>query len=155
MTTSKIVNNAEQALARLLENAGFGNYEAQQVIPLGMPYATTTPDFFFAQEEGEGVCIYLDGMSERAHGNPSTQEVDRQIRTELENRFYEVISIPVGDLVDSAAIQRHFYRLGKALSDNTAARRMREDTSWFARLLRGATRARGGTRGTSRIGPLG
>jgi hypothetical protein len=71
-STSKAqpVNNAEATLKELLLRAGFPKPIAQHSISLGKPLGTTTPDFFYEDPENDldGICIYLDGLSEPIHG---------------------------------------------------------------------------------------
>jgi hypothetical protein len=125
------VNEAEQTLKALMDQAGFSGYRAQHQIQLGRPWGSTTPDFFFEDpaKRYEGICIYLDGLSEHIHGNPETRQRDRQIREKLRNEFYEVIEIAATDLNDPGAMQRHFYRLGRMLLGKEEAERFREGDS--------------------------
>lgn len=126
-------NAAEEALRALLERAGFHGWEAQRVIELGMPLGRTRPDFFFADPEDrrEGICIYLDGMSRRLHGDPATARRDREIREELRERGYEVIEIQASQLQDKEAMRKHFYRLGRLLLGRQAAEAIRAGDGWF------------------------
>ena len=78
-----------------------------------------------------GVCIYLDGLSAHLHGNPETAERDREIRTWLRNRGYEVIEIAANELDDEEAMVRHFRRLASYLGMRDARSRVRDDRSWF------------------------
>jgi len=116
----------------MLTEAGFSGFRAQHQIQLGRPWGSTTPDFFFEDpaERYEGICVYLDGLSEHIHGNPETRQRDRQIREKLRNDFYEVIEIAATDLTDAAAMQRHFYRLGRLLLGKEEAERFRDDAAW-------------------------
>jgi hypothetical protein len=127
------VNEAEQILKALLDQAGFSGYRSQHQIDLGRPWGSTTPDFYFEDpaERYEGICIYLDGLSEHIHGNPETRQRDRQIREKLRNDFYEVIEIARTDLDDTRAMQRHFYRLGRILLGREEAERLRDEASWM------------------------
>ena len=63
-----------------------------------------------------GVCIYLDGLSADLHGDPRRAEHDREIRTWLRNRGYEVVEIAANELDDEDAMARHFRRLAGYLS---------------------------------------
>jgi hypothetical protein len=128
------VNEAEATLLALLQRAGFPTPAVQRTISLGPPLGSTTPDFFFDDPSGrlDGVCIYLDGMSVHAHGNPATQRRDREIREELRHRGFEVFEIPFGHLTDRDAMARHFYRLGRVMLDRDSADRLRTSTTWFA-----------------------
>ena len=129
------VNDAEETLRLMLERAGFHAFRCQERIDLGRPLGVTLPDFFFDDPNGhvDGVCIYLDGMSNRLHGNEETRRRDRQIREELRARFYEVIEVPFGNLSDREAMRRHFFRLGRILLGREGASRIRDDVSWFER----------------------
>ncbi|MCL4298959.1 MAG: DEAD/DEAH box helicase [Anaerolineae bacterium] len=132
--TGAPVNQPEVNLLAMLLRAGFPEPQAQYSLDLGRPLGTTIPDFFYEdpKEVFEGVCIYLDGMSGRLHGNAATRQRDRQIRDELRNRDYQVIEIPYGDLTDRAAMAAHFYRLGRILIGKTRATEIRDRTEgWF------------------------
>ncbi|MGI6300517.1 MAG: DUF1998 domain-containing protein [Verrucomicrobiota bacterium] len=66
------VNDAEWRLRYLLERAGFGKGSRGEQIDVGRPIGTTTPDVIYrgpSHNKDEGVCIYLDGMSQHIHGN--------------------------------------------------------------------------------------
>jgi len=127
------VNRAEDRLRDLLKRAGFEDFQAQKRIDLGRPLGGTVPDFFFVDPEGrtEGVCIYLDGLSRHVHGNPETQRRDQELREELRNQMYEVISIPASCLDDRDHMQRVFFRLGRLLMGRDRADAIRSDTAWF------------------------
>jgi ATP-dependent helicase YprA (DUF1998 family) len=127
------VNEPESVLRRMLERAGFPQAEPQHPIDLGRPLGTTTPDFFFEDPSGrtEGICIYLDGMSDSLHGDPVTRKRDRAIREELRSLGYEVIEMVYGDLTDREAMRRHLSRLGRVLLGKQRAAALREDDSWF------------------------
>jgi hypothetical protein len=131
--TGQPVNRKESRLRRLLVRAGFPEPEAQRSIPIGPPWGTTTPDFFYADPAGrlDGICIYLDGLSESVHGNPETQERDQQIRTHLRNENYQVFEIACSELDDRERVTALFYRLGRLLLDRTAADRIRIENGWF------------------------
>lgn len=127
------VNDAETMLRDMLLRAGFPTPIAQYPIDLGKPLGVTTPDFFYevSSDLFDGICIYLDGMSQHLHGNPETQQRDREIREELRYHEYEVITIPVGDLRDREAMKRHFFRIGRILVGKEQAKQIREETYWF------------------------
>lgn len=111
------VNLNEETLKALLERAGFSNYVTQKLIDLGRPLGSTIPDFYFEDpsEIKDGICIYLDGMSQTLHGNPDRAVQDRIIREELRSRNYEVIEVCRGQLEDPNAMRRIFTRLGRIL----------------------------------------
>jgi ATP-dependent helicase YprA (DUF1998 family) len=127
------VNEAERTLRDMLDRAGLTGYEAQRSIELGLPLGTTTPDFFFADPEGEepGIAVYLDGMSEHLHGSAETIVRDRQIREQLRSMGFRVLEIPFGHLSDRTAMRGHFYAIGRFLLGREDASRIREDLSWF------------------------
>jgi hypothetical protein len=127
------VNNAEDLLKAMLLRAGFPDPVAQRGIDLGRPYGSTTPDFFFEppNDMSEGICIYLDGMSRQLHGDPDRAERDRQIRTFLENKGYDVLTIPRGHLDDRATMVNHFRWLGRKLLGKQHAENLVQDDSWW------------------------
>jgi len=127
------VNRDETHLRALLLRAGFPEPEAQRRIPIGPPWGATRPDFFYVDpaERLEGICIYLDGLSGRVHGNPETQEQDRQNRAHLENEGYRVFSIACSELSDRERVAALFYPLGRLLLDRPTADRIRSEHGWF------------------------
>ena len=138
------VNDAEIKLRHLLHAAGFAEGARGEQIRLGGTLGTTTPDVVYRAEDhdpDEGVCIYLDGLSAELHGDPQRADQDREIRTWLLNRGYEVIEIAANELDDEAAMARHFRRLAGYLSLPDIRSRMREDRSWFRQV---AAQARSG-----------
>ncbi len=126
---------AEARLRAMLLAAGFPEAQWQQQIALGQPLGSTTPDCFFPSEDPDdpGVCLYLDGLSEHIHGNPTTAARDRAIREELRARYYEVFEIAASELDDRAAMTRHFYKLGQLLLGKDRARGIRQQSEWFER----------------------
>ena len=111
-------NRMEDALGAMFETAGFTNFEAQKEIPIGPPYGHTYPDFYFpltgtAADLYEGICVYLDGMSDRLHGNPQTATKDTQIRAELESKGYVVVAIPVSSLTDKSYMHNKIRAIGR------------------------------------------
>ena len=128
------VNDAEVKLRHLLLAAGFGEGVRGEQVRLDRSLGTTTPDVIYRaadHEPDEGVCIYLDGLSEHLHGNPETAERDRDIRTWLRNHDYEIIEIAVNELDDEDAMVRHFRRLASYLGMPELRSLMRADRSWF------------------------
>ena len=128
------VNDAEVKLRHLLVAAGFGEGVRGEQIRLDRTLGTTTPDVIYRAEDhdpDEGVCIYLDGLSKRLHGNPATTEKDRDIRTWLRNHGYEVVEISAHDLDDEDTMVRHFRRLASYLNLPDVRSRLRADRSWF------------------------
>ena len=128
------VNDAETKLLHLLLAAGFSEGDRNEQIRLDRVLGTTTPDVLYRaehHEQDEGVCIYLDGLNRRLHGNPETAERDRNIRSWLRNNGYEVIEISVNQLDDEEAMVRHFRRLASYLERPDLRDKVRNDRSWF------------------------
>ena len=128
------VNQAEQKLRRLLLAAGFEEGTRGEQIRLDRALGTTTPDVVYRaayHANGEGVCIYLDGLSAHLHGNPETAERDRDIRAWLRNSGYDVIEIAATDLDDVEAMVRHFRRLAGYLREDEIRESLRDGRSWF------------------------
>lgn len=128
------VNPPERRLRDMLERAHLSGALTQERIQLGPPHGSTTPDFFFELEDPEepGIAVYLDGLSERIHGNPAAVARDTAIRTELENRGYVVIEIPATHLDSRGDMARHFHKIAKDLTgDRGRARQIRRDPTWF------------------------
>lgn len=131
---SQPVNEAERRLRHLLLAAGFGEGIRGEQLRLDRTIGTTTPDVIYRadhHDSDEGVCIYLDGLSGRLHGNPATAERDREIRTWLRNNGYDVIEIAVSDLSDEGAMVKHFRKLAGYLRNDGLRDGVRADTSWF------------------------
>ena len=149
------VNDAEVKLRHLLLAAGFGEGVRGEQLRLDRALGTTTPDVIYRapdHDPDEGVCIYLDGLSEHLHGNPETAERDRAIRTWLRNRGYEVIEIAANELDDEDAMVRHFRRLASYLGMPETRSRVRDDRSWFRG--RGATGAPSARRPLRLVAPV-
>ena len=128
------VNADEQRLWQLLRAAGFGDGFRGEQLRLSVALGTTTPDVIFRadhHDRDEGVCIYLDGLSGRLHGNPQTAQKDREIRNWLRGNGYEVIEIIATDLHDRDAMTRHFRKLAGYLRNDGLRERVRDQTSWF------------------------
>ena len=128
------VNDAETKLRHRLLSAGFGEGARDEQIRLSQALGSTTPDLIYRapdHDPDEGVCIYLDGLSGRLHGNPETAEKDRRIRAWLRGSGFEVIEISANELDDELAMVRHFRRLAGYLGNRELRRRIREDASWF------------------------
>ncbi len=117
----------------MLRRAGFPEPVTDKSIELGRGNPTTYPDFFFdvPDQRKEGVCIYLDGMSRRLHGNPEALRRDREIRELLRSEGYEVIELTATQLSDLEAMRRCFFRLGQVLLGRESAQKIREDVGWF------------------------
>ena len=131
---SQPANNSERHLQYLLQAAGFEDGIRGEQLRLGQAIGTTTPDIIYRTVDhapDEGICIYLDGLSQHLHGNPARAEHDRQIRDWLRNNGYEVIEIAVSDLTDEAAMVRHFRKLAGYLNKPELRERLRADTRWY------------------------
>ena len=126
------VNEAEARLRQLLLAAGFPEGVRGEQMRLSPALGTTTPDIVFRTEQDEAdVCVYLDGLSERLHGNPDTAAQDLQIRSWLRGDGWEVLEIAATDLHDAGAMARHFRRLANYLGSRELRRKVGEDDSWF------------------------
>ena len=128
------VNEVERRLRHLLLGAGFEEGIRGEQLRLDRAIGTTTPDVIYRaghHEDEEGVCIYLDGLSRHIHGNPETEQKDREIRSWLRNNGYDVIEIPVSDLYDEQAMVRHFRRLAGYLREDAVRKGLRSETAWF------------------------
>ena len=128
------VNEAERRLRHLLLAAGFEEGIRGEQLRLDRAIGTTTPDVIYRTVDSrpnEGVCIYLDGLSQHLHGNATTAERDRRIRDWLRNNGYEVIEIAASDLYDEGAMTRHFRRLAGYLSNPELKERLRTDAHWY------------------------
>ena len=138
------VNEAERKLRYLLLEAGFSGGVRGEQIKLDPALGTTTPDVVYRglhHGEEEGVCVYLDGLSDHLHGNPQTAQRDREIRDWLRGHEYEVVEIAVSDLDDEDAMVRHFRRLSSYLGEQERREQLKADTTWYARGLQAAARA--------------
>jgi hypothetical protein len=130
--TQKPGNPPEQQLVAMLKAAGLVNFETERPIMLSGGI-TTRPDVYFhaPNDQFEGVCVYLDGMSEHLHGNAQTAAKDRQIRDELLNTDYEVVAIQYQELYDKTVMRTHMRRIAKAVAGRAAARDIESSDTWF------------------------
>ena len=139
------VNAAELKLQKMLEAAGFTSGQFQQQIkfkqPITLDYqiGSTTPDVFFESDEEDddenGICIYLDGMSAHLHDDPETARRDQEIRSWLRNNGYHVLEITAVELDDRNAMIRHFRKLAKYLSGKDLADRVKQNSDeWFGEI---------------------
>jgi hypothetical protein len=83
----------------------------------------------------EGVCIYLDGLSNHIHGNPETAARDQKIREWLKNNDYDAIEIAANELDDQDAMVRYFRKLAAYLRADRLRRALRDDVTWHERGL--------------------
>lgn len=128
------VNEAERRLRQLLISAGFEEGVRGQQLRLDRAIGTTTPDVIYRglnHDQNEGVCIYLDGLSQHLHGNPASVERDRMIRDWLRNNNYEVIEIAASDLYDEEVMSRHFRRLAGYLALPDLRESVKVNKQWF------------------------
>ena len=125
-------NSPEQQLVALLNAAGLSQFETERPIPLS-GNVVTRPDVYFHEPNDiyEGVCIYLDGMSEHLHGNAQTAARDRQIRDELRNTDFEVVEIQYQELFDKTVMRVHMRRIARAVINRKKAKELEADDSWF------------------------
>lgn len=130
--TKKPGNPPEQQLVAMLKAAGLSSFETERPIELSGG-VVTRPDMYFHAPNDlfEGVCIYLDGMSEHLHGNAQTAARDRQIRDELLNTDYEVVAIQYQELYDKTVMRTHMRRIAKAVMGKVKAKEVEADASWF------------------------
>jgi len=135
-------NPPEQQLLALLKAAGLSAFETERPIQLSGGI-TTRPDVYFNEpnDQYEGVCIYLDGMSEHLHGNSQTAAKDRQIRQELLNTDYEVIEIQFQDLYDKTVMREHMRRIARAVIGKAKAKELATSDEWFDAALGSVAKA--------------
>ena len=130
------VNEAERRLRALLLAAGFPEGVRDEQLHLDPALGTTTPDVIYRadyHDADEGIAVYLDGLSEHIHGNPGTQQKDREIRDWLRGHGWEVIEIPYSELADPDAMEQHFRRLAGYLNKPDIREQVRKDRGWFER----------------------
>lgn len=125
-------NPPEQQLVALLNAAGLTQFETERPIRLSGGF-DTRPDVYFHEPNDfyEGVCIYLDGMSQHLHGNARTAAQDKQIRDEMRNTDYEVVEIQYQELFDRTVMRAHMRRIAKAVVNRKKAKELEADDSWF------------------------
>jgi len=125
-------NAPEQQLVALLKSAGLTNFETERPIELSGG-VVTRPDVYFHEpnDQYDGVCIYLDGMSSHLHGNAQTAVKDRQIRQELLNTDFEVIEVQYQELFDKTVMRSHMRRIARAVVGKNKAKELEADDSWF------------------------
>lgn len=132
-TDAQPAHPPEFRLRSMLVRAGLGEPEAQKSIALGNPWGRTIPDFFYpgVDDRTEGVCIYLDGLSRGIHGSAEAQERDLQIREQLRNLGYEVVSIPASSLTERDRMTGFLSRIARYLVPRPLQDRIRKDAEWF------------------------
>lgn len=129
------VNQAEDRLKDLLRRADFPEPVWKKQIKFGPPLGSTTPDCYYPFQDDPdepGVCVYLDGLSIHIHGNPATQAKDRQIREQLKSMGFEVLEIPYTTLASKDQMAVFLSRLARWLGNSDKAKKVKDDTSWFA-----------------------
>jgi hypothetical protein len=125
------VNEAEDLLLFYMLAAGLPQPECQKHIPRARPYLSTTPDFYYADAQTAGICVYLDGLSVHLHGNPATKQRDTELRNQLEAEGYEVFTITYTKLFDVDAVRMFLTKVAKSLVGRDAASRVSQNTAWF------------------------
>ncbi|HDR9076419.1 TPA: DEAD/DEAH box helicase [Burkholderia vietnamiensis] len=130
--TKRPGNLPEQQLVAMLKAAGLISFETERPIELSGG-VVTRPDVYFhaPNDQFEGVCVYLDGMSQHLHGNSQTAAQDRQIREELRNTDFEVVAIQYQELYDKTVMRTHMRRIAKAVAGRSKAKDVEADDSWF------------------------
>jgi hypothetical protein len=130
--TQKPGNPPEQQLVAMLKAAGLVSFETEKPISLSGGIATRPDVYFHApNDQYEGVCVYLDGMSEHLHGNAQTAAKDRQIRDELLNTDYEVVAIQYQEIYDKTVMRTHMRRIAKAVAGKVKAKEVEASDEWF------------------------
>lgn len=125
-------NPPEQQLVAMLKAAGLVNFETERPIALSGGIITRPDVYFHApNDQYEGVCVYLDGMSKHLHGNAATATKDRQIRDELLNTDYEVVAIQYQELYDKTVMRTHMRRIARAVVGRARAREVETADDWF------------------------
>ena len=126
-------NVAEARLQTIFDRAGFVSYESQKTIDLGHPLGRTIPDFYFEDPNDmfEGICVYLDGLSDHIHGNAETAQRDAAIRDQLRNQDYDVHELPASYLFSVDSVRDFLFRLGKRLVGKEAAKELKVDTARY------------------------
>jgi ATP-dependent helicase YprA (DUF1998 family) len=128
-------NAKESDLMGMFQRAGFPTPTTQKRIELGTAVGYTDVDFFFDVPDTagyDGLCVYLDGLSTKYHGNPEQQAKDHAKREELRRLDFEVIAIAASELTDKAALVAHFRRIGRLLLGKQGAARLEQDTGWYS-----------------------
>lgn len=125
-------NPPEQQLVAMLKAAGLGSFETERPIALSGGIVTRPDVYFHApNDQFDGVCVYLDGMSEHLHGNAQTAAQDRQIREELLNTDFEVVAIQYQELYDKTVMRTHMRRIAKAVIGKAKAKEIEATDDWF------------------------
>ena len=128
------VNAAEALLKLLIFKAGLPTGIWHKRIEIGLPYRFTEPDVYWDDPEDAndpGLAVYLDGLSQQLHGNPSTRDRDLAIRQTLRSKGYDVVEIPASHLQSKDSMVLHVAKIAKFLFGRERAKELRSDTSWF------------------------
>lgn len=104
---------------------------AGTLVAKSMSGAASDVYFHAPNDQFDGVCVYLDGMSEHLHGNAQTAAQDRQIRDELLNTDYEVVAIQYQELYDKTVMRTHMRRIAKAVAGKVKAKEVEATDAWF------------------------
>lgn len=142
-TTGQSQTWIESRFRQFLSEAGLPAPLCQHRIDLGAGFGGTIPDFYYGEEDeaDTGLCIYLDGMAGHIHGNPEQTEKDSVIRAKLDNRGYEVVVVRSFELDDKNMVVRAIARIARYLVGREKQRAVREDTSWYDRVVAGGAPA--------------
>jgi len=133
-TIGEGTNLGEQRLQDLLTRAGLQPDQVQHRIDLPEIGTHTIPDVYFdcETEAFEGVCVYLDGLSLRSHGNSRQALRDEILRSTLEAKEFKVIVVPHSDLSDRGAMVTHFAAIARAVKGKHGARSVQESVdAWW------------------------
>lgn len=109
-------------LDAILAAIGFDEPETDHRIELPGGQGTTTPDFFYPNESGHGVCIYL---------GEADDDDEQARRWQLDGSGYGLVEIPTNTLSDVDALSRHLVRLAYSLQQNDLAETIKDDRSWY------------------------
>ncbi|MBU1432373.1 DEAD/DEAH box helicase [Myxococcota bacterium] len=134
-TTGQSQTWIEWRFQHFLSEAGLPAPRCQVRVDLGPGYGWTIPDFFYEDEDGEGICIYLDGMSAQIHGDPKQAEKDKAIRAKLKSLDYTVIVVRSFELDDRGAIVKVIAKIARLLDGKRLAHALKNDTTWFDRVV--------------------
>jgi hypothetical protein len=131
----RCTNPPEKRLKAMLIRASFPDPEQQKRIYLEGTLNYTDVDFFYdLKDHGfrKGICIYLDGLHEKNHGNREQDAKDRLIRNQLTDLDYEPIVITYTDLDAQSIMASHFYKIGYLLCDQEFAKTIRDHPEkWY------------------------
>ncbi|HSR68009.1 MAG TPA: DUF1998 domain-containing protein, partial [Acidobacteriota bacterium] len=93
-------SQAEEDFLDICRRRGFPRPPASQ-FRVDLDGDSTVADYAWPDKK---ILLYIDGLSEPIHGNPSQQRLDRMRRARAEARGYKVVDIPVQGLKDDIAL---------------------------------------------------